>query len=413
MDDLYPTVLIVAAGIIVFFRLLNNLLKAGYFSLGRISLLALAEREREQNTRLSHYLDQPPKLNLCAQIFDRIALVLLFLTLIQLNPVIGLKHVVWFLLYLAVFDFFAPFALSIRFPEALVIRLFPVMRIPYLAINPIWLLMSGLARGKKEGLAEEEAPEDVKAFLQAGTEEGIIEEKEKPLLHNLITFNDTVVREVMTPRTDMVCIDINASKQEVLDVFKQTKYSRLPVFRGDIDHIEGVLKFKDMLDIMGSEKGIESFISEILFVPERKNISDQLQEMLQQRLQMAIVIDEFGGTAGLVTLEDLIEEIVGEIHDEHETPESDEIIDLENGSFLVDGKVLLEDFCELFSIDVTDDDVDTIGGFIFNREGRIPKEGDICYIGDMKVEIAKADDRRIYQVKVTPEEDPAPAKAED
>ncbi len=175
-----------------------------------------------------------------------------------------------------------------------------------------------------------------------------------------------------------------------------------------IDHIVGILRFKDLPELMNEDRDIKEGITNVLFVPEHKNISDQLQEMLKHRLQMAVVIDEFGGTAGLVTLEDLIEEIVGEIHDEHEAPESDLIVDMENGSFLVDGKVLLEEFCRLFSITVDNEDVDTVGGFIFNHEGHIPKEGDTCHIGELKVQIAKADERRIYKIMVTPEKDSVP-----
>ncbi len=245
----------------------------------------------------------------------------------------------------------------------------------------------------------------------AGAEEGIIEEKEQPLIHNLLNFNDTVVREVMTPRTDMECLEITMSNEEINEVFRRTKYSRLPVYRGDIDRIEGVLRFKDFIEISNEGKSIEKSLTRVMFIPENKNISDLLEEMLTHRTQMVIVIDEYGGTAGLTTLEDLIEEIVGEIHDEHEEPDSDEIIELKNGSFLVDGKVLLEDFCEMFSIDVEVSDVDTIGGFIFNHEGRIPKEGSHCEIGGWSVEIARADDRRIYQVKVSPQSNNAPVTA--
>lgn len=413
MDDGNSSMLsVIMAGlaILVLYRLLNNLLKAGFFGLGRISILAMVEKAKQDRAVLWHYLEEPMLLKYSTQIFDKLSLLGLLGLLMMKYPNPSFLNLGVLCLYIVVFDLIIPSVTAAFIPEKLVSNLFPFMRGPYLLFAPFTHALIFIARKGREN-EDEEAPEDIKAFLMAGAEEGIIEEKEQPLIHNLLNFNDTVVREVMTPRTDMECLEITMSNEEINEVFRRTKYSRLPVYRGDIDRIEGVLRFKDFIEISNEGKSIEKSLTRVMFMPENKNISDLLEEMLTHRTQMVIVIDEYGGTAGLTTLEDLIEEIIGEIHDEHEEPDADEIIELKNGSFLVDGKVLLEDFCEMFSIDVEVSDVDTIGGFIFNHEGRIPKEGSHCEIGGLSVEIARADDRRIYQVKVTPQSNNAPVTA--
>ena len=388
---------------LILLRLLNNLLKADIFGLGQISLLSLAEKSSDGVAGLKAYLNEPSRLNLAVQIFDKVSFLLLVWLIYTIQPVLSAYSFLWFFLYLLIFDLVLPTSVAAFIPEVLVTRLFPLLHLFYTVEWPLVRLLSGITRRGKmsEESDEEEDPEDREAFLRAGAEEGIIEEKEKSLIRNVIDFNDTVVREVMTPRTDMICIEHDMETLQILEVFKKSKLSRLPIYRGNIDQIEGFIRFKDLMEIKDSHDDISGHITEAAFVPEQKSISDLLQEMLKSRVQMAIVIDEFGGTAGLITLEDLLEEIVGEIHDEHEAPESDEIIDLKNGGHLVDGKVLLNDFCELFSVDVVDEDVDTIGGYIFNKEGRIPQEGDTCMIGDRKIKIAKAYRRRIYKVTVT------------
>lgn len=389
--------------LLILLRLLNNLLKADLFGLGQITLLSLAEKSSVGAAGLKAFLDEPGRLNLASQILDKIGLLLLCWLAYHIQPQLSGTSFLWFFLYLLVFDLVLPTVIAAFRPEMMVTRLFPLLRLFYALEWPLIWFLTGVARRRKlaEENDEEEDPEDREAFLRAGADEGIIEEKEKSLIRNVIDFNDIVVREVMTPRTDMICIEHDMEPEKILEIFQNSKLSRLPIYRKNIDQIEGFVRFKDLMAIRDNHDDISAHITEASFVPEQKNISDLLQEMLKSRVQMAIVIDEFGGTAGLITLEDLLEEIVGEIHDEHETPEKDEIIDLENGGHMVDGKVLLNDFCELFSVDVVDEDVDTVGGYIFNKEGRIPKEGDTCMIGDRKIEIAKADRRRIYKIIVS------------
>lgn len=404
MDDgSSNTWMLLIIGLIALVRLLNNLVKAGYFGMGSIAVIALAQKSRDSKNPLSNYLDNPMKLSISAQFLDKLGLFALVWCGWEWvhAPLVG--HWFMFFGYLLVFDFMVPHVLAVFHSEAMVVRLFPLVRPFYTIFYPITLPFAMMAASQKQKEIEEdeeEDPEDIQAFIRAGTDEGIIEEKEHSMLKNLLVFNDTIVREIMTPRTDMVCLDVDMPKDEILEVFKRTKHSRLPVYRGDFDHVEGVLRFKDFVGLVNTQEHLEDHLLQPLFVPEGMNISDLMTDMLKNRLQMAVVIDEYGGTSGLVTLEDLVEEIVGDIHEEHEHAETSDIVPQDNGDVLVDGRVLLDDFAEFFKIDITAEDVDTIAGFIFNREGRILEQGSETEIGDKRIRIEHSDERRIYQIRV-------------
>lgn len=400
MDDPFPSSLIIAAMVVLAIgRLLNNTLKAAYFSMSSIAVFALAEKVRAGDERLAAFLTEPSRMSICTQLFDKISLLLMGVCLYVLHPDMTWVLAGAALVYLLVFDLALPNRLGPVSPENLVTKLFTLFRWPYTVLQPFTFVMTNGNKRRWDD-EDEEDPEEVSAFLKAGAEEGIIEEKEELLLRNLLTFNDTIVREIMVPRTEMVCVEIGTTRTDFYDIFRRTKHSRLPVYKDDIDHIVGVLRLKD---ITGAEDtaSINDILTDALFVPEKRLISDLLQDMLKRRLQMAIVIDEYGGTAGLITLEDLIEEIVGEIHEEHEPPEGEEITPLGDGLYEVDARMLLEDFCTFFNLpDVDEDDVDTVGGFIFNQEGRIPHVGHVVELNHLRIKILEADERRIFKLLV-------------
>ena len=388
--------------LLVLIRLVNNLLKAGFFGLGSIAVIALAQKSVDSKSAIGNYLNNPIKLSISTQILDKLSLFALLLLGLELTPVPKPLHWVLAVAYLLIFDLFLPNVLSSFHAEVLLIRLFPMLRPLYALFYPLTIPLAKLStfqKNRENDEDEDEDPEDIRAFIRAGTNEGIIGEKDHSMLHNLLNFNDTIVREIMTPRTDMVCADIATPKEDILELFKETKHSRLPIYRGDFDHIEGVLRFKDFVGLVNSVENLEDHLLQPLFVPEGRHISDLMTEMLKNRLQMAVVIDEYGGTSGLVTLEDLVEEIVGDIHEEHEEAEASDFVKLEDGSYLIHGRVLLEDFCEFFHIEIAEEDVDTVGGYIFFREGRILEEGSETQIGPVKVRVEKADERRIYQIR--------------
>jgi CBS domain containing-hemolysin-like protein len=247
--------------------------------------------------------------------------------------------------------------------------------------------------------------EDIKAMINLGEEGGSLKEEEKELLHKVFEFGDTLASEAMRPRTEIVSVPSNATLQEVFSLVSEFGYSRYPVIENTIDTVVGILYIKDILVAMSAgevkrEDGIQRFVRPAYFIPENKRVSELLSEMQQERFQLAIVIDEFGGTAGLVTLEDLIEEIVGSIHDELETEEKEvQIVDEKN--FVVSGQSALDEVNELLGTSLQSKEFNTLGGLVFGLFGRMPKVGEQLKYKNLKLEILELEDRKISKIKIT------------
>jgi putative hemolysin len=247
--------------------------------------------------------------------------------------------------------------------------------------------------------------EDIREMIDIGGEEGSLEEEEKELLHKVFEFGDTVASESMRPRTEIVSVSSTATIRDVLALISEYGYSRYPVIEGTVDTVVGILYIKDILIAMsageiGRDDGIQRFIRPAYFIPENKRVSELLAEMQRDKFQIAIVIDEFGGTAGLVTLEDLIEEIVGSIHDELDMEEKEvEIVD--EKTFVVAGQSELEEVNELIGGKLQSREFHTFGGFVFGLFGRMPKVGEQLRYRDLKFEVLEIDGRKIEKVKIT------------
>jgi putative hemolysin len=247
--------------------------------------------------------------------------------------------------------------------------------------------------------------EDIKAMINLGEERGSLKEEEKELLHKVFEFGDTLASQAMRPRTEIVSVPSNVTLQEVLTLVSEFGYSRYPVIEDTIDTVIGILYIKDILVAMSAgdvkrEEGIQQFIRPAYFIPENKRVSELLSEMQRDRFQLAIVIDEYGGTSGLVTLEDLIEEIVGSIHDELEAEQKDvEVVDEKN--FVVSGQSDLDEVNELLGTSLQSSDFNTLGGFVFGLFGRMPKVGEQLKYKNLKLEVLELEGRKIAKVKVT------------
>lgn len=254
--------------------------------------------------------------------------------------------------------------------------------------------------------AEEVSGENIKALLDVGTEEGIIEEAESKLIHSVIEFTDTTVDEVMIPRPDMIVLDVKATIEEMQDIMIDKKHSRIPVYRDSVDHIEGIVYMHDILAAFraGKNKSIVGSIARpVYFVPETKLVAELLTDMQRAKRQIALVVDEYGVTAGLVTIKDLLEEIVGEIGNE-ETDKNDkkdpEIIETTSGVYLVKGSTEIKKIEDLFNKELETDDFSTLAGFIIKHAGRVPNVGDTLVYQGVKTEIIEADNGRISKVKL-------------
>ncbi|NTW57695.1 MAG: HlyC/CorC family transporter [Nitrospirae bacterium] len=293
-------------------------------------------------------------------------------------------------------------ALIVSYPMLFVMKLVsPVSRMVAAAAD----LFSGPAATRGLSCTAVVTEEDIKAMINLGEEEGALKEEEKELLHKVFEFGDTLASEAMRPRTEIVSIPAAAVIKDVLALVSEFGFSRYPVIEQTVDTVIGILYVKDILIAMSSgdvkrDDPIQPFIRQAYFIPENKKVSELLAEMQRDKFQIAIVIDEFGGTAGLVTLEDLIEEIVGSIHDELESVDRDvEVVDEKN--VMVSGQAEIDEVNELLDVHIHTKDFNTIGGFVFGLFGRMPRVGEQLRYKDLKFEILELDGRKIDKIKIT------------
>ena len=271
-------------------------------------------------------------------------------------------------------------------------------------LYPLRRLAERFDRESENGEEEEATDEEVQAYIDVGEEEGILEGSEGRLLQSIVDFGDRVARELMTPRIDVLSFDARRPLADLARLFSESKYSRIPIYTESIDTITGIVHIKEIFDavLKGENKPIQELARPPYFVSETKKVTELLREFQAEHLQVAVVVDEFGGTAGIVTIEDLVEEIVGDIADEHEDEEA-AIVDLGDGHYHVSGLVRVEDLQERLDGDLEGDDYETVAGLIFTSLGRVPGIGTVMTKNGFRFEVERADRRRIYRVKVSPD----------
>ena len=385
---------------------------AAFATLMRLSLRLVAERGA-RSSRLGVYLDDP------VQLFLPVRAMLGALHVaatICLARIIGIDTVQQIVLVLAAaaafviaFEHLIPSLIVRHDPERILDTLLPSFdRLSVLAwplVAPLGVVLASRrdrpAPDHQEA-SEEEQQEATSAYLDAGEQEGLIEGDERRLLQSVVDFGDTLVREVMTPRPDIVAIRADATLDELLAFFREQEYSRIPVYAESLDNIVGFVFVKDLLRRPDGEPG-DALASSIMrpahVVPETKRVSDLLREFQRQQFQMAIVVDEYGGTAGLVTLEDLLEEIVGEIRDETDI-ETEAVVDEGNGAVLVTGKADFETVADRLGLQIEAEGFETFGGYLLANLGRVPAVGERFEVGALSVEVLDAERRRIHRVRV-------------
>ena len=315
---------------------------------------------------------------------------------------------------------FIPRLLSARNPERTLLALLPLYRPLYGALSLLVAPRLTVAeqRARRRGgdvhmtqtaaeAAADDADDDggdLQALIDVGEEEGILEGEEGELIQNIIEFGETQAGEVMTPRTDIVALPLTANVREARDLMVESKYSRLPVYREQIEDVIGIIYVRDLLTYWAErreEEGIEPLLRPAYFVPETKSVDDLLEEMQKAHVQLALVIDEYGGLAGLLTVEDILEEIVGEIEDEDtESGEIVEIVESGDGCYEVLGSTEVGKIERLFDLEIEDDDFTTIAGLVINESGRVPQAGARLNFRGLDVEVLEADDRRINRLRL-------------
>lgn len=258
-----------------------------------------------------------------------------------------------------------------------------------------WLKKLGLERGPKE----------IQKVLDESEQQGLIDHDEGDMIEGIFDLKQTVAREIMIPRTHVVSVSKDCTREEALNTIIESGYSRIPVYSENVDHIVGILYAKDLLPLWLNGKdefSIEEIYKEAFFVPETKRINDLLKELRNKKSHLAVIVDEYGGTAGIVTIEDIIEEIIGEIRDEHDF-EEELFLPQEDGSVLINARANLDDFEEHFGVKLPRGGFDTLGGFIIHLMGKVPRKGEeIAYAG-LRMRIQGGDQKRITRVLVTRE----------
>src|SRR5438093_4147062 len=381
-------------------------IETAFSALMKLSLRLMAERGGRDD-RLGFYLDDPIQLFVPARLLLGIifSIATVLLAVVTGRWGVNLRAIGLLLAcvtaYMFVCEHLLPLAIIRRDPERVLEVLLPPFDVIARLMKPISSGLVKLMTGDRTERASsapeqdlEEQGEVAHAYLQAGEEQGVIERDERRLLQSIVDFGDTLVREVMTPRPDIVAIEDDATIEDLRALFREQEYSRLPVYKENLDNILGVVFVKDLIQnpaTAGSDP-ITPLIRPATFVPETKRVPEMLKEFQRRQAQIAIVVDEYGGTAGLVTIEDLLEEIVGEIRDEYDV-ETEPVVDEGNGSFVFSGKVSFDEVRERLGVDIEPEGFETVGGYILTRLGRVPAIGETFELDGLAVDVLEAERR--------------------
>lgn len=421
---------LVVAGAVLLVLVFLSTIESAYESLSEVSLRVIAE-EREASPRARFFrelLDHRRRFELILILGTQLSIAAIAVLTFKIINDLGVRPrmvltLVAVFLVIMLFRQFLPRLLAQNRPEEVFWRLLPLFKIFYrffsIFIAPINALLEKMKRPEAAAQEAEEQEEEtmyeVQAFIDVGEEEGIIEESEGEMIQNIIEFGDTLVGEVMKPRPQIVAIEAQATVADARLLIIESKYSRIPVYRDQIDNIEGTVYVRDLLAFCEGDK-YQICVTECMrpayFVPESKPIAELLEEMQKAQVQIAMVIDEYGGVAGLVTVEDIIEEILGEIEDEDEAALDQEIVLAEDGSYLVDGSTEIRKVELLYDKEVEADDFTTVAGLIINELGHVPTVGEKLEFKGLEFEVVDADNKRVNRVRLRAADHSSPGEIE-
>ena len=318
-----------------------------------------------------------------------------------------LEAILGLVLIVIVFNRFLPFVFFSRTRGEWLVRWVVLLRVLIYLILPITLVLgflqsvTALTREHADEQPETQA-EAVDALIEAGQEEGILDESNRDLIQSVVQFSEKTARDAMKPRPEIVAVPADTTVEKFIELLRVRPFSRVPVFEGSIDKIVGIVSAQDVLQIADADAHVRTVRSlmrrDVYFVPETKLGSDLLREMQKKKIRMAVVVDEYGGVAGLVTIEDLVEEIVGEISDEHEAAQ---IVRENEASYLVPGNMDVDRLEELLGVRPERKDATTVGGLVSELAGRIPKKGEVVEEDGLRIEVLQSTERRIERVRVS------------
>jgi magnesium and cobalt exporter, CNNM family len=389
-------------------------IQSAFGAILRMQLRLLAEGS-DQEAWLDRYLQDP--LRLFIPVRCLLGVIEGFVVLL-LARLIGISHwgslgllAVAMIAFGAICEFLLPFLIVARDPERTLELLLPSFRLLIGPLDPITLGLIHLINHQKRERVTPVAPASDEPSVEnhVATERdesderaGETHQEERKLLRSIVDFSDTLVREVMTPRPDIVAIRSTATLDELRALFREQEYSRIPVYKESLDNILGFVFVKDLILLGETPRGdqpLSTLLRPAHFVPETKLVTDLLREFQQQRVQSAIVVDEYGGTAGLVTLEDLLEELVGEIRDEYDV-ESEPVVEEGNGSFVFSGNVNIAEIVGRLKVPIEREGFETVGGYLLSRVGRVPAVGETFEIDGLRIQVVDAERRRVRKVRI-------------
>ena len=398
-------------------------IEAAFSALMRLSLRLVAERSNRPGA-LGAYLDDPLLLFIPTRLLLGLvtgAATALLAVGIGIDSVRSLGTVVLVTAgFVLLCELLLPLAIAGRDPERILELLLPTFAPVVRVLGPMTRWIARTVATTRRGIpavtpdeAVDEANEAAKAYIDTAAEEGLIQGEERRLLQSIVDFGDTLVREVMTPRPDIVAIRDAATVGDVRSLFKEQEYSRFPAYKDSLDNITGFVFVKDLVTLSTNDDGmpIVGLLRPAVFVPETKRVPELLKQFQRQQTQCAIVVDEYGGTAGLVTIEDLLEEIVGEIRDEYDV-ESEPIVDEGDGRFVVSGKANIDELAQRLAVEIERGGFETVGGYLLSHIGRVPAVGEKFEVDGLSVEVLEVERRRINRVRIRKELSSA-ADAED
>jgi putative hemolysin len=383
-------------------------IESAFSTLMRLSLRLMAERGGRSD-RLGQYLDEPLTLFIPLRLLVAVMTILAGLLIATLTDIHNAEAIAALLLSVVLFvlvcEHLIPLLIVRRDPEAVLDVLLPVFHPMARVVGPLTQALIAIVEGRErdggEGTADSGAEaQPATAAAQQEEENAISEEEGRELLQSIVDFTETVTREVMTPRPDIVAIRSDATLPQLRELFREQQYSRIPVYGENLDNIIGIVFVKDLVSLPPTaEPPLTTLMRAAYFVPASKRVSELLKELQRKQAHMAIVVDEYGGTAGLVTVEDLLEEIVGEIRDEYDV-EADTVTDEGNGTFVFSGKVSVDEVADRLDVKIEREGFETVGGYLLSHLGRMPYMGEKFEVDDLEAEVLEVERRRINKVRL-------------
>ena len=408
------------------FLLLSGLFSStetAFTAINRIRLKGLFEKDKPKQTEdVERLLEEPSKLitailignNFCNVACSALATTIIIDIFRQFQitnlAIIMPTITVFVTILLLIFGEITPKTLALKQPERFAVFSSKFISPFFIIFYPVILIFDALNSlinkllKSNHQLSKSLSIDELKLMLDISQDDGILESEKNKMLTSIFEFSDTIVREIMTPRTDTICISDQETVQSAVHLIINEGHSRIPVYEDKMDNIVGIVYAKDLLNISNGDAppNVRKFMRPAVFIPEYKPVDDLLQQMKRSKLHMAIVVDEHGGMSGIVTLEDIVEEILGEIQDEYDQDEQKECIEVSKNKYDVDAKITIRDLEDILDVNFPDDeDYDTLGGFILSIKGSIPSKNEIIPYKNLSILVKEIKKRRIIRLEIT------------